>query len=79
LLCLAGEVDAAAVEAFVRRYGREPARIDGIDAASVTGLGAAGVELLLDTLDVASRASRPVRVRCSPVVERLLAEAAVQT
>ena len=78
MLCLAGEVDAAAVDAFVQRYGREPARIDGIDAASVTALGAAGVQLLLEHLDAASLAARPVRMCCSPVVERVLADAAVQ-
>ena len=48
-LCLAGSVDAAAVEAFLRRYGREPARVDVIDAGSVTALSAPGADLLLDT------------------------------
>ena len=37
VLCLAGEVDEGAVEAFLDRYGREPTRIDRIDAGSVTG------------------------------------------
>lgn len=73
VLCLAGEVDAAAVEAFLRRYGREPARVDGIDAGSVTALSMPGLDLLLDHLDAAQRTGRPVRVRRSPTVERLLA------
>jgi anti-anti-sigma regulatory factor len=79
VLCLAGTVDAAAVDSFVRRYGREPARIGRIDAASVTAMGASGVELLLDHLDAAQRGHRPVRLSCSAVVERLLAEATGQT
>ncbi len=72
-LCLAGEVDAAAVEAFHRRYGLEPARVEVIDAGSVTALSAAAVDLVLDHLDAAERAGRPVRVRRSPLVERLMA------
>jgi anti-anti-sigma regulatory factor len=79
VLCLAGLIDAPVVDAFVRRYGREPARIGRIDAASVTGMGASGVELLLDHLDAAQRSRRPMKISCSPVVERLLAEAALQT
>jgi uncharacterized protein DUF664 len=60
VLCLAGEVDRAAVESFLRRYGREPVQIDGIDAGSVTALSAPGLELVLDHLDAAGRAGRPV-------------------
>ena len=30
-------VDAASVDSFVARYGREPMPVDGIDAGSVTG------------------------------------------
>jgi anti-anti-sigma regulatory factor len=71
-LCLAGEVDAAAVEAFHRRYGLEPTRVAVIDAGSVTALSAAALDLLLDHLDAAERAGRPVRVRRSPLVERLM-------
>ncbi len=74
VLCLAGEVDAAAVESFLARYGREPARIDGIDTASATSLCAQALELVLDHLDAAGRAGRPVRVHRSPAVERLLQE-----
>jgi ABC-type transporter Mla MlaB component len=72
-LCLAGEVDERAVDAFLRRYGREPVRIDRIDAGSVTTLSESAVELLLDHLDAAGRAGRPVELRGSPPVERLLA------
>jgi anti-anti-sigma regulatory factor len=72
VLCLAGAVDAAAVEAFVRRYGREPARVDLIDAGSVTSLSPAGLQLLLDHLETAERAGRDVPVRQSPVVARAL-------
>ena len=71
-LCLAGSVDAAAVEAFLRRYGREPARIDVIDAGSVTALSAPGLELLLEHLEDAHRAGRAVSLRPSPVVEQAL-------
>jgi hypothetical protein len=74
VLCLAGAVDAAAVAAFLRRYGREPARIDGIDAGSVTWLSTPALELVLDHLDAAERAGRTVRLRPSAVVERPLAE-----
>jgi ABC-type transporter Mla MlaB component len=70
VLCLAGEVDTSAVDDFLRRYGREPARIDRIDAGSVTALSPAGQELLLDHLEVAEHAGRQVAV--SPAVEQLL-------
>jgi hypothetical protein len=74
-LCLAGEVDATSVDSFVRRYGREPMPVDVIDAGSVTGLSRPALDLLLDHLALAERAGRRVRVRRSPPVERLLAEA----
>ncbi|MGY1845616.1 hypothetical protein [Modestobacter sp. SYSU DS0875] len=75
LLCLAGQVDVAAVAAYVDRYGREPARVDAIDAGSVTALSPSGLELLLDHLAVAELAGRHVRVRRSPPVDRALAAA----
>ncbi|MGY2080332.1 hypothetical protein [Modestobacter sp. SYSU DS0657] len=77
LLCLAGQVDVAAVTAFVDRYGREPARVDVIDAGSVTALSPSGLELLLDHLAVAALAGRQVPVRRSPPVDRALTAAAV--
>jgi hypothetical protein len=73
VLCLAGAIDDRAVEDFLRRYGREPARIDGIDAGSVTALCGSGLELLLDHVQAAQRAGRPVAVRASPLCGRLLA------
>ena len=73
VLCLAGAVDAAAVDAFLRRYGREPARVDGIDAGSVTSLSAPGLALLLEHLETAERAGRAVPLRRSAVVDRELA------
>ena len=73
-LCLAGMVDAATVDAHVRRYGREPMPVDLIDAGSVTGLSMPALDLVLDHLDAAERAGRAVRVRRSPPVERLLCE-----
>jgi anti-anti-sigma regulatory factor len=72
VLCLAGAVDAAAVEAFLRRYGREPARVDRIDAGSVTSLSAPGLELLLDHLETAGRAGREIPLNRSPAVARAL-------
>jgi hypothetical protein len=74
-LCLAGEVDGPVVASFLRRYGREPVRIDRIDAGSVISLSGPGLELLLDHLDAAERAGRPVAVDPAPQVERLLAGA----
>ncbi len=74
-LCLAGEVDGAVVESFLRRYGREPAPVDVIDAGSVTCFSAPAFELLLDHLDAAERAGRPLVVHRSPQVERLRAGA----
>ena len=74
-LCLAGEVDATSVASFVRRYGREPMPVDLIDTGSVTGLSVPALDLLLDHLDAGERAGRRVRVRRSPEVERLLAQA----
>jgi ABC-type transporter Mla MlaB component len=64
-LCLAGEVDADAVDAFLRRYGREPVHVDRIDAGSVTSLSDAAVDLVLDHLDAAERAGRAV-AWCGP-------------
>ena len=72
-LCLAGDVDVAAVADFVRRYGREPVRVAAIDAGSVTGLSPSGLEILLDHLEVAERTGRPAALRSSPVVARSLA------
>jgi hypothetical protein len=76
-LCLAGAVDAATVEDHLRRYGREPMPVDVIDAGSVTALSLPALDLVLDHLDAAGRSGRAVRVRRSPLVERLLADAAV--
>ena len=78
VLCLAGAVDVAAVESFVRRYGREPARVDAIDAGSVTSLSPSALELVLDHLDVAERAGRRIPLRPSAPVERMLARATSQ-
>lgn len=75
VLCLAGAVDADAVDSFLRRYGREPARVHGIDAGSVTDLSTPALELLLDHLELAERAGRTVPLRCSPPVRRLLGAA----
>jgi hypothetical protein len=72
-LCLAGEVDAAAVDAFLRRYGREPVRVDRIDAGSVTSLSDPARELVRQHLDAAERAGRPVRPDSS--LERWVADA----
>jgi hypothetical protein len=72
MLCLAGAVDAAAVDDFVGRYGREPAPVDGIDAGSVTSLSEPGRDLVRDHLDAAERAGRRVTLRRSPAVEDLL-------
>ena len=72
VLCLAGEVDAAAVESFHRRYGREPAPVQAIDAGSVTALSAPGLDLLRDHLEVAFRAGRRVALRDSAVVAAAL-------
>jgi hypothetical protein len=72
VLCLAGAVDAAAVDAFVARYGREPARVETIDAGSVTALSGPALALLRDHLAAAELAGRPVALRPSAVVSELL-------
>ena len=77
VLCLAGDVDEATVDSHLRRYGREPARVDGIDAGSVTALSAAGVDLVLDHLDAAGWAGRPVTFARSAAVERELTDRGV--
>ena len=74
VLCLAGDVDKGAVDAFRERYGHEPARIDRIDAGSVTALSPPGLALLRAHLAAAQWAGHPVTVVVGPVVERLLAE-----
>ena len=73
VLCLAGEVDAAAVADFLRRYGREPAPVDRIETGSVTRLSPPALDLLLDHLDAAERAGRPAQLHRSAQVARLLA------
>jgi len=73
VLCLAGEVDGEVVNLFLRRYGPEPARIDGVDAGSVIFLSPSALALVRDHLDAAERAGRPVHLRHSPQVGRLLA------
>jgi hypothetical protein len=60
VLSLAGEVDEAVVASFVHRYGREPAPVDRIEAGSVTALSAPALDLVLDHLDAAERAGRPL-------------------
>jgi ABC-type transporter Mla MlaB component len=74
VLCLAGEVDEGVVDAFLERYGREPARIDRIDGGSVTALSESGLALLREHRAAAQWAGRPVTVVCAPIVERLLAD-----
>ncbi|MFL6678830.1 MAG: hypothetical protein ACJ8IK_10855, partial [Burkholderiaceae bacterium] len=71
-LCLAGAVDAVAVESFLRRYGREPAPVEVIDAGSVKSLSGQALELLRDHLDAAALAGRVVELRRSPALEGLL-------
>jgi len=73
VLCLAGDVEPAVVDAFLRHHGREPVRVEGIDAGSVTALSGAGLQLLLDHLDAAELARRPVVLRPSAVVRAQLA------
>jgi hypothetical protein len=72
VLCLAGDVDGRVVDYFLRRYGREPMRIDGIDTGSVTWLSPPAVDLVRDHLDAARRAGHPVAVRSSPQVASLI-------
>jgi anti-anti-sigma regulatory factor len=73
VLCLAGAVDEEVVERYLRCYGREPARIEVVDAGSVTFLSASGLDLVRDHLDAAAAAGRAVAVRPSPQVAALLA------
>ena len=75
VLCLAGAVDDAAVASFHRRYGREPARVEVIDARSVTSLSPPVVELLVEHLAAAYRAGHPAVLRRSAPVEQALAAA----
>jgi hypothetical protein len=65
-LCLAGAVDADAVDAFWRRYGREPAPVDVIDVRSATWLSSPALELVHDHISAAERAGRPVVLHRPP-------------
>ncbi|WP_347056990.1 hypothetical protein ABC795_09810 [Blastococcus sp. HT6-30] len=69
VLCLAGEVDDAVVDTFLQHYGGEPVRVD---AGSVTGLSAAGRQLLLDHLDAAARIGRQLPLLRSAALARAL-------
>ncbi|UOY02401.1 hypothetical protein [Blastococcus sp. PRF04-17] len=60
VLALAGDVDLPAVEAFLLRYGREPARVDVIDARSATSLSPSAVTLIRDHLRSSQLAGRRV-------------------
>jgi hypothetical protein len=71
-LCLAGAVDDAAVDGFHRRYGREPAPIERLEAGSVTSLSPAAVALVREHLRAARRAGRPVAVQASGPVAGVL-------
>jgi len=73
VLCLAGAVDEEVVDRFLLRYGREPARIDGLDAGSVTALSPSAVALVRDHLDAAAEAGRAVVVRPLQLAEMLAA------
>ena len=75
VLCLAGAVGPAVVQAFHRRYGWEPVPVADIDTGSLTSLSAPGLELLLDHLEAASRTGRPVALRPSPDLQRLIDQA----
>jgi hypothetical protein len=72
VLCLAGDVDPSVVGSFLARYGREPARVDRIDAGSVTALSGPGLELLREHLAAGELSGRPVPVWPSAVVAELL-------
>jgi anti-anti-sigma regulatory factor len=72
VLCLAGAVDETVVAAFLRRYGREPATVDVIDARSVTFLSASGARLVHEHVTAARRSGRPVALHPSPAVTGLL-------
>jgi ABC-type transporter Mla MlaB component len=74
VLSMAGEVDERAVEDFHDRYGREPARIDRVEAGSVTAMSPSGLALLREHLAAARWAGRPVTVVVGPIVEHLLAD-----
>ena len=72
VLCLAGDVDGEVVGRFLRHYGREPVRVDIIEAGSVTSLSPSALDLVLDHLDLAERTGRTVVVRRSPLIEELV-------
>jgi len=63
VLCLAGAVDEALVDAFLRHYGREPVRIDVVEAGSVTSLSVSAQELVQEHLVAARAAGRSITVR----------------
>ncbi len=78
VLCLAGEVDDVVVEAFVRRYGREPVRVSAIDAGSATWLSASALELVRNHLDAAELAGRSVTLRRSSALQGVFAVSPVR-
>lgn len=73
VLCLAGNVDAAAVADFHARYGREPVPVDAVDTGSVTRLSEAALDLVLDHVRAGELRGRVVPVLRSPAVARVVA------
>lgn len=73
VLCLAGEIDLGAVEAFNSRVGCNPSPVDVIDAQAVTFIGSVGVALMLRWVKASTEAGAPpVLRRSSPALDRVL-------
>jgi anti-anti-sigma factor len=73
VLCLAGEVDGAVVEAFELGEGAQPVPVDAIDAGRVTFIASRGIGLMLRWHQLAVASGRTATLRSSsPCVRRVL-------
>jgi anti-anti-sigma factor len=80
VLCLAGDVDSAAVAEFERGQGGLPVVADVIDAGAVSFLASAGLAVMVRCAEAAAATGRhPVLRAASGTVERLLRAAGLES
>ena len=81
VLCLRGDIDSAVVTRFRNQYGRDLPLVDTFDAGAVSFISSTGLAVLLRCSEgaVAAGRERPVLRAASPVTERVLHLAGLDT